>query len=78
MPSALVARVRPAGWSPSTVRDVLHNELYRGDLVTFKTKKRDRSGDVAPTRRPPSEWVRVHREDLRIVSCGCSTRRSRT
>jgi site-specific DNA recombinase len=59
---------RPAGWSPSTVRSILHNELYRGVLVTFKTKKRDESGDVAPTRRPESEWVRVIREDLRIVS----------
>jgi len=24
---------RPAGWAPSTVRDVLHRELYRGIVV---------------------------------------------
>lgn len=59
---------RPAGWSPSTVRAVLHNPIYRGELVTFKTKKRDRSGDIAPTPRPPEEWVHVQREDLRIVT----------
>lgn len=31
---------RAAGWSPSTVRDVLHRELYRGVLVWNRTKKR--------------------------------------
>ena len=68
---------RPAGWSPSTVRAVLHNPLYRGELVTFKTKKRDDSGDVAPAPRPASEWVRVLREDLRIVSDESGRRHTR-
>jgi DNA invertase Pin-like site-specific DNA recombinase/chorismate mutase len=58
----------PAGWSPSTVRDVLHRELYRGVLLWNRTKKRDRSGDVAPSHRDPSEHVRVQRDDLAIVS----------
>jgi hypothetical protein len=59
---------RPAGWSPSTVRDVLHRDLYRGVLVWNRTKKRDRTGDVAPSRRDPSQWVRVERPDLGIIS----------
>lgn len=59
---------RPAGWSPSTVRAVLHNELYRGMLVQFKTKKRNEDGEIDPRRRDESEWVRTERPDLRIVS----------
>jgi site-specific DNA recombinase len=68
IPSPRPQKGHPAGWSPSTVRAILHNDLYRGLLVTFKTKERDASGDVAPTRRPASEWVHVSREDLRIVT----------
>lgn len=59
---------RPAGWSPSTVRAVLHNDLYRGVLVQFKTKKRNADGEIDPRPRDESEWVRVERPDLRIVS----------
>ena len=29
--------------------------------------KRDASGDIHRTARPPSEWVRTVHEDLRIV-----------
>ena len=59
---------RPAGWSPSTIRDVLHRELYRGVVTWNKTRKRDATGDVHPTRRPESEWQQSNREDLRKVS----------
>jgi hypothetical protein len=59
---------RPAGWAPSTVRDVLHRDLYRGVLMWNRTKKRDVSGDVAPRPRLASDWLRCVREDLRIVT----------
>ncbi len=59
---------RPKGWSHSTVRAILLNPLYRGELIQGKTKTRNEDGEVAPTLRPESEWVRVQREDLRIVS----------
>jgi site-specific DNA recombinase len=59
---------RPSGWSPSTVRDVLHRELYRGSVVWNRTKKRDSTGDVNPSKRPESEWHRIYRPELRIVS----------
>ena len=39
-----------------------------GRVVWNKTKKRDAGGKTAPTARPESEWLRLHREDLRIVS----------
>ena len=47
---------RRAGWSPSTVRSILHNELYRGVIVTFKTKKRAASGDIVPLQRASGDW----------------------
>ena len=59
---------RPAGWSPSTVNEVLHRPLYRGEVVWNKTKKRDAAGTTAPTTRPEAEWLRFDRPELRIVS----------
>ena len=61
-------QARPAGWSPSTVNEVLHRSLYRGEVVWNKTKKRDAAGRTAPTTRPEAEWMRFDRPDLRIVS----------
>ena len=61
-------RGRPAGWSPSTVRDVLHRDLYRGVHIWNQSKKRDKTGAVSPHPRPESEWLRTAREDLRIVT----------
>ena len=59
---------RPVGWSPSSVYEVVHRPLDRGEVVWNKTKKRDAGGKTAPTARPESEWLRLYREDLRVVS----------
>ena len=59
---------RPAGWSPSTIYEVLHRDVYRGHLVWNKTRKRDAAGRTAVTARPESEWLRSDRPELRIVS----------
>ncbi len=59
---------RPASWSPSSVYEVLHRPLYRGDVVWGQTKKRDSAGRTAATARPESEWLHVDRPELRIVS----------
>jgi DNA invertase Pin-like site-specific DNA recombinase len=63
---------RPRGWSATTVRDLLHRELYRGVLVWNREAKRDawgrRERRRAQRRRTESDWVRVERPDLRIVS----------
>jgi site-specific DNA recombinase len=50
------------------VRAILRGELYRGVVVWNRTKKRDVTGDVHPTRRAKSEWHRIDRPELRIVS----------
>lgn len=61
-------QARPAGWSPSTVRDILHRELYRGVIVWNRSRKRDLTGDVAPSPRPESDWLRIDAPQLRIVT----------
>jgi site-specific DNA recombinase len=58
---------RPVGWAPSSVREVLHRELYRGVSVWGRTKKRDAGGQVDPHARPESDWLRVEAPQLRVV-----------
>ena len=59
---------RPRGWAPSSVRAVLYRDLYRGELVWNRTKKRDQWGQSRRSRRPEGEWVRQVVEEWRIVS----------
>jgi site-specific DNA recombinase len=35
---------RPSGWCPSSVREVLHRPLYRGEIVWNRTRKRNTWG----------------------------------
>ena len=60
-------RGRPAGWAPSTVREILHRELYRGVIVWNKSQKRDKWGKKHQQDRPETDWLRVPVPDLRIV-----------
>ena len=56
------------GWSPATIRTILHRDLYRGIVVWNRSRKRDDWGQVAQRERPKKEWVQVPMESLRIVS----------
>jgi DNA invertase Pin-like site-specific DNA recombinase len=67
-PAPTPKRGQPAGWSPSSVREVLHRPLYRGQVVWNQTRKRDAQGRTAPAARPETEWLRLDQPDLRIVS----------
>ena len=58
----------PGGWCQSSVREALYRDVYRGQIVWGKTKKRDAFGEVNPTPRPASEWMRIDAPQLRIVS----------
>ena len=58
----------PRGWTPSTVRDVLYRELYRGVIVWNRTQKRDAWGQKRPQRRPEREWLHIAAPDLRIIA----------
>ena len=59
---------RPRSWTPSSVRDVLHRDVYRGVLTWNKSKKRDAEGQQRQCARPRSEWLSVPAEPLRLVS----------
>ncbi|MFQ5803603.1 MAG: recombinase family protein [Candidatus Methylomirabilales bacterium] len=58
----------PRGWSPSTVRDVLYRDTYRGVVVWGRSQKRDTWGQKRPQRRSADEWLRLDAPELRIVS----------
>ena len=58
---------RPKAWAPSSVREILYRECYRGQLIWNKTKKRDSWGQKRRTDRPATDWLRVDAEELRIV-----------
>ena len=60
-------RGRPTGWSPSSVWEVLHRPLYRGEIVWNRSKKRNKWGQVAPAARGEGEWLRIPAPHLRIV-----------
>jgi site-specific DNA recombinase len=61
-------RGRPRGWAPSSLRAVLHRELYRGHLVWNQRQKRDQWGLKHVMPRDPSDWVEGEAPALRIVS----------
>jgi site-specific DNA recombinase len=61
-------RGRPAGWSPSSLFEVLKRPIYRGEIVWNQSKKRDRWGQHHQKDRPTAEWLRIPAPDLRIVS----------
>jgi DNA invertase Pin-like site-specific DNA recombinase len=60
-------RQRSHSWAPSSVREVLFRDLYRGVITWNKTKKRNGWGQKAPTARPAGEWVTIPAPSLRIV-----------
>jgi site-specific DNA recombinase len=60
-------RGRPGGWAPSSVREVLHRDVYRGLVTWNKTKKRDATGEARQTTRPRTEWIHTEAPHLRII-----------
>jgi len=59
---------RPRGWTPSTVRAILHRELFRGIQVWNRRRSTDAWGKRSVERRPETEWIKIEVPDLRIVS----------
>jgi site-specific DNA recombinase len=56
-------------WCPSSIRTILRNERYRGNVVWGKTVKvRSRSGKRIYKRTPPDKWVVREITEQRIVS----------
>ena len=49
-PSPRAQQGRPRGWCASSVREILHRPLYRGEIVWNKTRKRNTLGSEAGAR----------------------------
>ena len=58
---------RVRAWAPSSVREILHREMYRGRRVWNKSRKRNSWGQKHQTDRPQGEWLTVECEPLRII-----------
>ena len=56
------------GWAPTAIREMLHNELYRGRGLWNRTKKAHRRGTKTQETRPPADLVDVELPDCRIIS----------
>ena len=67
-PCPRAQRNRPAGWAPSSVREVLLRPIYRGEIVWNQSRKRDSWGQHRQRPRPEAEWLRIDAPELRIVS----------
>ena len=61
-------RGRPHAWAASSVREVLHRHVYRGEIVWNQTRKCDSWGQHRSRPRPATDWLRVPAPELRIVS----------
>src|SRR6267143_4228248 len=62
-----IVRWRPRSWAPSTVREILYRDLYRGVVVWNRIRKRDVWGLKRYLSRPEEEWMRRDAPELRIV-----------
>lgn len=60
-------RQSPRGWAPSAVREILHRELYQGQIVYGQLQKIVRGGTKRRRQREEKDWVRVEAPDLRII-----------
>lgn len=58
---------RPQSWVPSTVRAVLHRDLYRGIATYNRTAQTNAWGQRAMRVRPKSAWISVPAPQLRII-----------
>jgi len=59
---------RPVGWVHTSIYQVLHRPLYRGEIVWNQTKRRDRWGQKRRSDRPQGEWLRMEVPEIAIVS----------
>jgi site-specific DNA recombinase len=53
-------------WSAGSVRELINRPLYRGEIIYGRTKKRNVEGEVDPSKRPVSEWIRIDAPELRV------------
>jgi DNA invertase Pin-like site-specific DNA recombinase len=54
-PAPTPTRGRPTGWSHSSIYEVLHRPLYRGEVIYNRTRRRNPDGATGFSPRPESE-----------------------
>jgi site-specific DNA recombinase len=59
---------RRQAWAASTVREILHRPLYKGEVIWGQRRKKDPWGRKTYVEQPEQEWVRHSVPALRIVS----------
>ena len=59
---------RPSAWAPTTIREVLYRDLYRGVIVWNKTRKRNTWGLEQRSVKAAADWITIEAAHLRIVS----------
>jgi site-specific DNA recombinase len=57
--SVVVKKEGPGSWSPSTVRRIISNSVYKGVWYYGKTRRRKVNGKSVQTKVPKSEWIPV-------------------
>src|SRR5262245_19733407 len=67
-PSPRAQRGRSQTWAPTSVREVLHRPLYRGEIIWAQTAKRDKWGQKRQAARPEHDWIRRPAPALRMVA----------
>ena len=67
-PSPRAQQGRPKGWAPSSIREVLYRDVYRGQVVWNRSRKRNGWGLRQQRPRPEGEWFRHTSPELRIVT----------
>jgi site-specific DNA recombinase len=67
VPSPRAQQGRSQTWAPSSVRAVLHHDLYRGVIAWNRTRKRTTWGQRRQASKPAVDWIDVPAPHLAIV-----------
>ena len=66
-PAPRAQQSRPRAWAPSSVREILYRDLYRGQISWNRTRKRNAWGQAKREARKAKDWFSVPAPELRIV-----------
>lgn len=67
IPSPRAGRRGTGTWAASAVRSILVNQHFRGEIIAGRKRREIRGGRKVFVDVPEAEWMRVDREDLRII-----------
>jgi site-specific DNA recombinase len=66
-PSPRAQRGRSQTWAPTSVREVLYKDVYRGTIAWNRTRKRNQWGIQKQAARPAGDWLSIPAPALQIV-----------